>query len=972
MRRLLLPYILFFPFTLLAQHYYFKRYTTWDGLIQNTIRSLKQDDIGRLWIGTAEGFSIYNGKEFSNYTKKNGLGGNVVECFYKKDSSTMWVGTADYGISVVHKPELQKDTVIRIIKGKKYFINNTIDKIFRDSKDRIWICTEGGLTMWSNSDPDNCKITNFDKKGEPGRKMFFTAAEDEHGTLWFGTEKGLVRYSHDRFKWIKGYSSSIWAIRPLGKDSLWLATARGVLIYSGGKLINPFKNSLLSTGEVGDIYRDKNSIIWIASQEGLFRYDGRELKDFSISKGSGSKFILCILEGMQGNTWIGTVDGLNEIFSKNLYYYNARNKYGYLWRIIPRPDGEVYAATKDGLYKLINGRLKLSHYNKLLPTKAVTNVIFRNNGVKYFSTDKGIFKVKRGKVVKSFTKKDGFDSNYILTMTDGGKDSIWVGTKGYWKTHLGRVYLIRHDSVINIPALTSLPPDPVTMLYLDKDRNLWIGFFAKGLYRLSGDKITAFGPRQGLKDRYIRNVLQDKKGNIWVMTRFKGLFKYNGKTFKEYDVNNGLITNWILTGVQDNYGTLWFNTAKGVCSFDGKNFERLNYGGNLMSGEMWASSVDPKGNLWFGNMNYLFFYKPGRPVKRPVSKIYISDFKVGKGNIPKLSSARPIVLSYANNSVEIEYNDVDFKNGESPEYEYKLSGLHNGWYPPTKRNYVMFNHLPAGSYKFYVKSKLPGGEWGGINSDISFIIDAPVWQRTWFIVLAALAWIALISLLTALIYQYRIRHLLKIQEIRSRIASDLHDDIGANLSSISIFSELAKINVNNEPKKAAQIIGRIGSIARELADSMSDIVWVINPETESMGAMVKKMRDFAFELLQARQIRLSFFAADDLPEIKLDMETRRNLLLIFKEAVNNTAKYSKATAVIIEIKVVKSQGGSSNKSIYMKIEDNGIGFGSDCDGNGNGLSNMRKRAEQINAELSIRSEKSMGTAVVLRLPSAKK
>ncbi len=969
MRRIILSLILFLPATLLAQHYYFKRYTTWDGLIQNTIRALKQDDLGRLWIGTAEGFSIYNGSGFSNYTMKNGTGGNVIECFYKKDSSTMWVGTAEAGISVVRKPEIQKDTVVRIIKGEKYFINNTIYDIFRDSKGRVWFCTKAGITRWSNSNPGTSTVRNFDKKGGPGRIMVFTAAEDENGGIWFGSEKGLIKYSGDKFTFIKGYTSSIWVIRPFGHDTLWIGTNRGILIYSGGKFVNPFKNSLLSTGEVSDIYRDKYSVIWIATQEGLFRYDGKNLKDFSISKGSGNKFILNILEDKQGNTWIGTVDGLNEIYSKNFYYYNARNKYGYLWRIIPRPSGDVYAATKDGLYKLFDGRLKLSPYNKLLPTKAVTNVIFRKNGTKYFSTDKGIFEIKNNRIKKTFTRKDGFDSNYILTMTDGGKDSIWVGTKGYWKTHLGRVYLIRHDSVIKLPALNSLPHDPVTMLYPDRDRNLWIGFYAEGLYELSGNKITTFGPSQGLTDKNIRNVLQDKSGNIWVMTRFKGLFKYDGKKFKEYDTENGLMTNWILTGMQDKYGTLWFNTAKGVCSFDGKRFRRLNYGGNLMSGEMWASSVDQEGNLWFGNSNYLFLYKPHKPRKRILPKVYISRFLVDRGKTPEHFSGKPLDLSYSENSVEIEYNNVDFKNGETAEFQYKLRGLHHSWYPPTKRNYVMFNHLPAGNYKFLVRSRLPEGNWSRINSDIAFNIEAPFWQRTWFIVLAALLGIAIISMFTALIYQYRIRQLLKIQEIRTRIASDLHDDIGANLSSISIFSELAKINVNKEPKKAAQIIGRIGSIARELADSMSDIVWVINPETESIGAMVKKMRDFAFELLQAKQIRLKFSASDKLPEFKLNMETRRNLLLTFKEAVNNAAKYSEATIVEVEIKVIKTHNNSSGKAILMKIADDGKGFKAENNGSGNGLSNIRRRADQIKAELTINSEPGNGTVTEILLPA---
>ncbi len=958
---------LLFTNTVFCQHYYFKRYTSWDGLVQNTIRVIKQDELGRIWIGTSEGFSIYDGREFINYTKGNGLGGNVVDDFFQADSNTMWVSTVSNGISIVKKNRLLPDTVVRVIKGKKYFINSTIDKIYRDPQGRVWFCTDGGITEWSNENPDSCRIRHFDKKNEPGHIYVYDVIEDERGNLWFGSNSGLIEYSNNKFSFIKGYSKPIWSVRRFNNDSLWLATDRGILIYRNGKFKKAFKNSLLANTEVNEIYKEAGTNVWIASDNGIFHYNGKTLKDFSVSLGSQTKYIISFLEDRQGSIWIGTADGLLQILSRNLYYINAKYKYSYLWNIIPLSSGKVYATTKDGLYKIENYKLVPAPIGKKLPTKTVTRAIFQKDGTKWFGTNNGLFEIKNGKV-KSFTKKDGLNTNYILSLIPGGKDSIWVGTKGYWKPHLGRVYLIVHDKVILLPALKAIPQNEVTTLFRDRSKNLWIGFFTGGLYKLTGTKLTEYNYKEGLTDNNIRYVIQDRDGIIWVMTRYKGIFKYANGRFKNYNINDGLTSNWVLAGVQDKYGTLWFNTAKGVCSFDGKRFKKFYFGGRLMSGEMWASAVDKKGNLWFANSNYIFIYKPHPQAKKYSGDVYIKDVLIDDMK-PGISDGNsPLKVNYNNNSVEVSFAEINFKNNKSVRYQYKLTGLRNRWSPPTQRDFVVYNHLPAGSYIFKVRAKFPNGRWSRINSSFSFIIKTPLWQQTWFELLTGLCGIGLIALITSLIYQYRIKQILKIQKIRSRIASDLHDDIGANLSSISIFSELANLEIKKEPRRAAQIMRKVGVMARELVDSLSDKVWVINPETESPEELIKKMKDFAFELLQAKQMELRFWSEAKLPDIKLSMDTRRNLLLIFKETINNTAKHSNASVVEVKFGLMKERSNSGGDVIFLRIKDNGRGFSEADKGMGNGLINLHKRAGEINASISIKSKPGAGTVTELSIP----
>ena len=964
-----LIFILLYPALLFSQHNYFKRYTTWDGLAQNTIRALHQDPLGRLWVGTAEGFSIYNGNQFTNYSKKQGLGGNVITCFYQYNKSTMWVAAYGEGITIFKKPYLESDTVFKVIKGKKYFADNAINRIFKDSKGRLWFCTDNGITRWSSDKIDSCKVRHFTKKNEPGKIYTYSIDEDKKGNIWIGTQHGLVKYSNGKFAFIKGYKNAVWNVKAYGIDSLWLGTNRGILIYTNGKFIKKFKNSPLAKTEVNALFKDKYSNIWIASDDGLFLYDGTKLNDYSISNGSQNKFILSFLADKEGNFWIGTVDGLNKLLSRNLKYINAKFKYSYLWRIIPLNNGKVYLTTKDGLYTIKKNKLILSPYNKLLPTKSVTNIIFLKDGTKWFGTSLGLFKIKDN-TIKSFTKEQGFDSNYILSMIKGGKDSIWIGTKGYWKPHLGRIYLVRNDSVMQPKVLKNLPPDPVTSLFIDKNKNLWIGFFDKGLYELTGNKLRKFSRKDGLDDKDIRDVYQDKDGNIWVMTRFTGIYKYVHGKFKNYNESNGLISNWVLRAVQDTNGVMWFNTAKGVCSFDGKKFKRLNYAGELMSGEMWASAIDSENRLWFGNANYIFTYKPHESNKKHCKIVYIKKFLINSIK-PKIQNNIPLNLNYYQNSFTVEFNNVNFENSESVLYQYKLAGLDKNWQPLTKRNFVSYNNLPPGKYRFYVHAKYDDGYWSSINKSIAFIINPPFWQRLWFILLSVLFAAAFVSFITIIIYRYRVIQLLKVERIRTKIATDLHDDIGANLSTISIFTDLASKQISKQPEKASQLMDRIGRIARSLVDSMSDIVWAINPETDSLSDIILKMKNFAFEILQAKGISIYFTISKDIPEIKLSMEERRNLLMIFKESINNAAKYSDAKSVKVILEIIEDRKKTNKRLLKLTIDDNGKGFDKSSYKPGNGLKNIEKRAKEIHADVSIISNVNEGTVINVSFPFSK-
>jgi two-component system sensor histidine kinase UhpB len=217
--------------------------------------------------------------------------------------------------------------------------------------------------------------------------------------------------------------------------------------------------------------------------------------------------------------------------------------------------------------------------------------------------------------------------------------------------------------------------------------------------------------------------------------------------------------------------------------------------------------------------------------------------------------------------------------------------------------------------------------------------------------------ILLLAFLSLFIYHYYItRQKLKLQILRNKIASDLHDDVGSTLSSISIFSQMAR----QQSKDVIPLLDSIGENSRKMLDAMADIVWTINPENDQFEKIILRMRSFAYELLGAKNIEFEFIAEEELATLKLPMDVRKNLYLIFKEAINNLAKYAEADKAVFAIKEEKN-------ILSLMILDNGKGFDIHRSTEGNGIKNMKKRAEEIGGRLSINSEPGHGTTIQLSI-----
>jgi signal transduction histidine kinase len=294
---------------------------------------------------------------------------------------------------------------------------------------------------------------------------------------------------------------------------------------------------------------------------------------------------------------------------------------------------------------------------------------------------------------------------------------------------------------------------------------------------------------------------------------------------------------------------------------------------------------------------------------------------------------------------------LGFGSGDVLRYQYRLDSTNADWTAPDDRRTVTYAGLAPGRYRFEVRALNSDGDASADPATVSFRVLAPLWQRWWVVSLVALA----LALVTREAYRYRVARLLDIANMRTHIATDLHDDIGANLTRIALLSEVARQTHDDAP------LASVARIARESVGAMSDIVWAINPKRESLLDLVRRMRQHAEEIFTLRDIELTFDAPDTADAVKLGMDIRRDLMLIFKEAVSNAARHSRCSRVAIAVRI-------DGRRLMMAVVDNGAGFDTSRDSEGQGLASMRRRAERLGATLEIAAGAGAGTTVKLGIP----
>ncbi|OQX95840.1 hypothetical protein B6I21_03400 [candidate division KSB1 bacterium 4572_119] len=912
-----------------------------------SIKAVFEDSNENLWVGTFGG-GLYQfnkeKKEFVHYPYDNGdttgIAHNIMSICetVRGKESILWLGT--YGGGLIKYEQKNGFQYYTTINGLS---DNRIVSVYPDSisgKQVLWIATMGGgLNLFDiksetfiqyRNDPKNLKSISSD--------FIFSVLRDNTGDLWVGTfDAGLNRlkknngdfdrFLHDSKNVNSLGSNEVLSLFEDRSGVIWIGTnfGFGINSFSRGKNLfnhfhhDPNKSNSLIENVVFSICEDKSGTLWVGTfQSGLNKINcvSEEFTNYRFNAENPNSIsdnhIRSIYEDSRGRLWLGTFGG-------GLNYFNRKeNKFEHFMNEPGNPNS-ISGNQVRSIYEDELGNLWLAIFG---------------GGLEKFNPEERKFTHFRH--LPGDSTSIGDDRAYFVTGDRNG--SLWIGTFGGGISHLDIKTGLFSNFSKDPNNKNSLCDNRILAIHIDEqNKNLiWLGSFGAGFdkFDFKNRSFKNYSLENGLPNNVVYGILPDEKGNLWLSTN-KGLSKFNPETeiFVNYDITDGLQSN------------------------------EFNAGAFCKSSRT--------GEMFFGGVNgFNSFFPRDIIVNEVVPNIVLTSFKIFDkemtDSIGSLYSGKEIKLKPNDNFFSFEFSVLDFKNTGKNQFAYKMHGLDDDWIYCGNRNYVNFTNLDPGEYIFQVKGANSDGVWNESGTFIKLKLKPYYYQTWWWY--PGIIGLLMIFIILNIYYRLRIKlkRSLQMERIRSQenekvrkdIAADFHDELGQKLTRISLLSEIVKRELKTISPKGIEYVERIGKVANELSNSTRDFIWSLDPGKNSLYDIGIYLKDFGDDMFDKSGIDFRVKGiSKKLADKILFVGAKRHLILIFKEAMHNALKHSKARNATFEIRV-------ENTNIIMSLIDDGIGFSGGKRTSGHGLKNMKTRSDKLKGNLVIKSNEKEGTKVV--------
>jgi signal transduction histidine kinase/ligand-binding sensor domain-containing protein len=590
-------------------------------------------------------------------------------------------------------------------------------------------------------------------------------------------------------------------------------------------------------------------------------------------------------------------------------------------------------------------------------------------------------------VPTTYTARDGLAQDSINRLFEDSRGDIWIaslipGREVLTRWDRASGHFQRYSDVDGLQAFNA-----PTSFYEDARHILFITLRDGGIARYDGRSFRVLSRADGVPAGNIGGAIGDRAGKLWCWSS-PGVFRIDDLSAARLQPIIVAPTKQMRSGsvgalVEDAHGSLYIaggagvaridNAASAVGSANARIVALYTISDGLAGNEVSGAYADRLGRLWFSTTQGLSYYEPETRERSLAPRIRIGGVRVAgieqsvsPGGADRLAG---LELTPGRSQLEIAFFGIDFAPGGTLSFEYRLSGASDdAWSVPSASRSVMFSNLAPGSYEFEVRAVSAAGERSPEPARVVFRVLPPVWRRWWFITLASSVVVGSVAAFEHYraanrreISRAREERLAALEQVRRRIAADLHDEIGSTLTQISILSEVALQQGTRATPERSHALSTIAASSRELVDAMSDIVWAINPAKDHLADLTQRMRRMAADAFTATNItfRLGLPPADQ--EIALGAHLRREVFLIFKEAVNNIVKHSACSEVAITLDI-------DGAVLRLELHDNGRGFDPLAPSEGHGLASLRNRAAAIGGSLAVVSARGAGTAITLHLP----
>jgi streptogramin lyase/two-component sensor histidine kinase len=742
----------------------------------------------------------------------------------------------------------------------------------------------------------------------------------------------------------------------------------------------------------GEVAEGPDGALWAGSGFGIKRMllDSRPAMFQVLTRANGliDRKVTALARDRAGNMWAGTEAGVMKIQPEGFTTFREADGLASDWVVsaLANRAGTVLAVTgsevapEDHPVNTFDGvrfhAMSVKGYSERPPWGTHGTVLQARTGAWWAATGRGFCQYAPGRTEALAGKPPETcyaQDTSVFQIFEDSKGRIWASAQ---VPPSDAPRLMRWDPATKAISRFDdgqVPPGLVSAFAEGRDGNIWMGLWTGGLLRYDGRQFTRFQQADGVPAGAINELLIDSGGRLWIASlNGLGIIDNSGSPHfgvRVYKTSDGLASDAINCIIEDTAGRIYAGTTKGVDRLDPRTgrIKHFSTADGLAHGEVKVAVRDRSGDLWFGTTQGFsrLFPAAGRPPAIPT--VRIMDLRVGRERYPVSQVGETRIprgdLQPYQNQFQVSFVGFSDEPEANLRYTYMLEGGDTGWQGPGREHEANYPELAPGPYRFLVKAVNSEGQPSTTPAEIDFVILPPVWGRWWFRLLGLLACGALLYGA----YRYNLNRLLELERVRARIAADLHDDIGSSLSGMAFLSEAVKQQIGTARPEAFEMASEVAVMARGLARALSDVVWSIDPRRDDLRNVIMRIRQSA-AALEAQGIAWSLQGPPQPQKVKLTPQQRHHLYLIFKEALNNIARHAHCASARLTITV-------EDRRLRAEIVDDGCGFsqagepGSDQkEQEGNGLRNMKLRAEQLGGRLRVDAAARRGVRLELTLP----
>lgn len=1004
--RIPIPLLLLFTLTGLlwtagaqdAERWFYRSWTTEDGLPDNTISGIAQSKDGYLWVGTKGGLRRFNGADFAEIPLQRipNLPSRAIREMHLDQGNRLW-------LSLERGPLLSLgEDASQLFTCEDGLPNSLIMGLTDDADRCLWIAYPFELFELRDG-----KISKLGRERGfepfPGEPLL---TRDSSGQGWLARGFHLGSLSQKGFQLELKAEASFTAIAPARGGGLWCGQGTTLTRYQAGQALVE-EAQLDGKTQIKSLYEDRSGAVWLGtSATGLFHFKDHKLESVPTSHPN----IQQITEDLEGNIWIATVGGgLQLVRPRTVSLLEQKTGFPFLssQSTSQSPSGELWVVSAEGgvaKREAVSGEAP-ARWTVVSAQKDWTGghancVVCDPMGRVWIGTrDRGLLRWSESGW-QQLTTADGLASNGIRSLHADREGTLWIATlvpKLLQALDGDKFRTLRHSERLT----------PIRAMSEGPDGTKHIATASGQLLRVDGERLVE--EKAALTEKVafsIRALHATADGSLWIGYAGDGLGRLKDGIYSRLTIEEGLQDNYISQIFSDGEGTLWLACNRGLSQIDltqlidaceGRTRKvrvRIFGRGDGLSSLQPSRDYSPgtcrglAGELYFSMQSGLLevdvpaIRDNPRPPAVKIEGIKLDDQLIAQPYAYSLLNltpsptvqnlgrkSEPLRLEPGHEKLEIQFAALSLASPENVHFRYRLKPFDQGWIEGETRRAALYPRLPAGKYQFQVIACNNVGVWNETGAKLDFTVTPFVWETWWFKIggglLTALLAGGIVFLGLQRRHRQQIRALSAKQQIdheRSRIARDLHDDLGASLTRITLLSR----SEPDDSEESEQVLERIHTTAQDLIRSMEGVVWAVNPEHDTFDALANYLSNHGQSFLSLAGIRCRLDMPMELPERPLSTQIRHNLFLAFKEALNNTVKHSGASEVQISLVPGLNE-------FTLRLHDNGRGFDGEntpraSSTGGNGLANMQERMEEINGSCLIESTPEEGTVIEFRVP----